>query len=83
METGRNNLLKYDNTVDFIVAHCCSSSMAALLSHGEYKPDVLTDYLEEIRQKVKFKQWFFGYYHNNRNVNREEILLWEQIIRIL
>jgi predicted phosphodiesterase len=82
METGINNLLKHDNTVDFIVTHCCSSSTAALLSHGEYKPDVLTDYLEEIRQKVKFKKWFFGHYHNNRNVNREEILLWEQIIRI-
>lgn len=82
MESGRNNLLKHDNIVDFIVTHCCSSSTAALLSHGEYKPDVLTDYLEEIRQKVKFKKWFFGHYHNNRNVNREEILLWEQIIRI-
>ena len=42
----------------------------------------LTDYLEEIRQTVKFKKWFFGHYHDNRNVNAEEILLWEQIIRI-
>jgi hypothetical protein len=47
-----------------------------------YKPDILTDYLEEIRQKVEFKKWFFGHYHDNRNVNAEEILLWEQIIRI-
>ena len=43
---------------------------------------MLTDYLEELRQKVKFKKWFFGHYHDNRNVNAEEILLWEQIIRI-
>lgn len=83
METGRTNLLKHNNTVDFIVTHCCSSSTQALLSHGQYKTDVLTDYLEEIRWKVKFKKWFFGHYHGNRNVNREEILLWEQIIRVL
>ncbi len=28
------------------------------------------------------KNWFFGHYHDNRNVNAEEILLYEQIIRI-
>ena len=82
MEEGRTNLQKYNNEVDFIVVHCASSSTVALLSHGLYKPDLLTDYLEEIRQIVKFKKWFFGHYHDNRNVNAEEILLWEQIIRI-
>lgn len=82
MEEGRRNLLKNGNKVDFVVTHCCSSSTAALLSQGLYKPDMLTDYLEEIRQKVSFKKWFFGHYHDNRNVNAKEILLWEQIIRI-
>jgi len=82
MEEGRKNLQIHNNEVDFIVTHCASSSTAALLSQGLYKPDLLTDYLEEIRQTVKFKKWFFGHYHDNRNVNAEEILLWEQIIRI-
>ena len=82
MEEGRENLLKHNREVDFVVSHCASSSTAALLSHGLYKPDLLTDYLEEIRKTVKFKKWFFGHYHDNRNVNAEEILLWEQIIRI-
>ena len=76
------NLQKHDNKVDFIVSHCASSGTAALISHGMYKPDLLTEYLEEIRQTVRFKKWFFGHYHDNRNVNAEEILLWEQIIRI-
>ena len=82
MEEGWKNLMKHQNTVDFIVSHCASSSTAALLSHGVYKPDHLTHYLEESRQRVSFKKWFFGHYHDNKNVNREEILLWEQIIRI-
>jgi hypothetical protein len=66
MDEGRRNLLKYDNAVDFIVTHCCSTSTEALISHGLYKPDVLTDYLEEIRQNVKFKKWLFGHYHADR-----------------
>ena len=82
MEEGRRNLATHNNAVDFIVTHCCSSSTQALLSGGLYKPDMLTKYLEEIKQRTKYKKWFFGHYHDNRNMNAEEILMYEQIIRI-
>lgn len=82
MAEGRKNLEANGNTVDFIISHCCSSSTQVLLGGGMFKPDILTDYFEEIRQKVRFKKWFFGHYHDNKNVNAEEILLYEQIIRI-
>ena len=82
MAEGRKNLALNGNKVDFIVTHCCSSSTQALLSGGMHKPDILTKYLEEIRQTTKFNKWFFGHYHDNLNVNNEEILLYEQIIRI-
>lgn len=82
MEEGRRNLEKHGNEVDFIVSHCCASSTQVLLGGSMYEPDILSDYFEEIRQKVKFRKWFFGHYHDNRNVNAEEILLYEQIIRI-
>ena len=47
-----------------------------------YTPDELTKYFQELRETVQFKKWFFGHYHDNKNVNAEEILLYEQIIRI-
>lgn len=31
---------------------------------------------------IRLVEWFFGHYHDNRNINAEEILLYEQIIRI-
>lgn len=82
MEEGRRNLAAHGNAVDFIVTHCCASSTQAVLGKGLFKPDILTVYLEEIRQKTTFKKWFFGHYHDNVNVNAEEILLYEQTIRI-
>lgn len=81
-QEGLENLLKHHNEVDFIVTHCCASSTQAIMSDGLYKPDMLTEYFEKIHQTVKFKKWFFGHYHDNRNVTRDELLLWEQIIRI-
>lgn len=81
-EEGRRNLTEQGNCVDFIVTHCCSSGTQAILGGGMYTPDELTEYFQELREKVQFKNWFFGHYHDNRNVNAEEILLYEQLIRI-
>lgn len=83
MDNGIDNLKKCGNKVDYIITHCASSSTAALISHGIYRPDKLTRYFEEIRNKVDFSRWFMGHYHVNRAINDKEIILYEQIIRIL
>lgn len=69
MMEGIANLNAHSNKVDFIVSHCCAASTQALIGRGMYKRDYLNDYLEKIRQSVEFKKWFFGHYHDNRNVN--------------
>lgn len=56
--------------------------MQKVLAGDLFEPDPETDYLEEIRQKVNYRKWFFGHYHDNRNVSEKEILLYEQSIRI-
>ena len=83
MEEGIRNLILNDNKVDFIVSHCCASSTQALIGEGWYKRDYLNEYLEKIRISVQFKKWIFGHYHDNKNVNAQEILIYEQIVRIL
>lgn len=83
MREGRKNLAVAGNKVDFVVSHCCATSTEILLGGGMYKSDILTDYLEGIRQTTEFKKWFFGHYHDNRQVNMQEILLYEQVIRIV
>lgn len=82
MEEGFDNLTKWNHQVDFIVTHCCASSTLAVLGMENDKEDILTTYLEEIKRTVQFKKWFFGHYHDNRNVNEKEILIYEQMLRI-
>ena len=82
MKEGLENLAKHKGEVDFIVTHCCATSTERIISDGEFESDYLNDYLEEIRQIIKFKKWFFGHYHDNREVTDKEILIYEQIIRI-
>lgn len=82
MQEGLRNLKKHDNKVDFVITHCCSSSTQAILGYGTFAHDIETDYLEKVKQNVEFSRWFFGHYHDNRQVNEKEILLYEQMIRI-
>lgn len=83
MDNGFINLQKENNKVDYIITHSPSASVIALLGHGLYEQDILTHYLEEIRQCIKYKRWFMGHMHLNKAINDKDILLYEQIIRIL
>ena len=48
----------------------------------EYKTDELTDYLDEIKTSLSYKNWIFGHYHDNKMITDKDILIYEQIIRI-
>ena len=82
MDNGIKNLDKHDWTVDFIITHSPPSSVLALIGHGTYKQDRLTEYLESIHAKANFNKWFMGHMHINRALNDRDMLLYEQIIRI-
>lgn len=83
MEFGLKTLAENGNKVDYIISHCAPQEAAAAISHGAYKKDKLTMYFNEIAHNVDFKRWFFGHYHDNRNVLQKYALLYEQIIRII
>lgn len=79
LETLRNN----GNKVDYIVSHCCPQEVASLFSHGFYKPDKLTDYFNTVAKTTEFSKWFFGHYHNNKQIFDKFIMLYEQIVRVV
>lgn len=80
MNNGIKNLEKVNYKVDYVISHCCPTNIQALLGGGTYKKDYLTDYLQKISEKLEFKKWYFGHYHNNRQVNDKYALLYEDII---
>lgn len=83
MKFGLDTLKKFDNTVDFIVSHCCPQHIASIFSHGHYKPDKLTLYFNDVAERTNFSKWFFGHYHNDTAVSDKYIMLYNQIKRIV
>jgi len=81
-QTARAALDNVGWEVDYIISHCCPTSVQDELSGGFYKSDALTDFLEEVSQRCRFQYQFFGHYHTNRVIRGKYVLLYEQIIRL-
>ena len=81
MQHGLETLEKNNWKTDFVITHCAPSSIHLQLGHQT--TDILTQYLEKTHEKLDYKKWFLGHYHDNININAKDILLYEQIIRIL
>lgn len=79
MQNGIKNLEKANYKVDYIITHCCLTSIQTLLNPS-YKKDILTDYLQGVSEKCEFKKWYFGHYHDYRQVNSQFTLLYENIV---
>ena len=86
MQNGIDNLKKHDNKVDYIITHSPYTSLLRQMDGGSglYKNDVLTDYLQTIKQTTDYKQWYFGHMHICENFYWERAtVIYEQIDRIL
>lgn len=82
MERGWAMLEDEKYKVDFIFSHDCPASDKTIILRDDCS-DELNSYFEKIKQKVNYKKWFFGHYHKNMNIpGNEDILLYDQIVRI-
>lgn len=82
-EISRNNLSRYGWKVDYIITHCCPSSILNTFSNGIYQPDHLTEFLDEVKDRCSFDHWFFGHYHDNRIVQEKYVMLYKKILQIV
>jgi len=67
--------------VDFVITHTAPSSVIKELD-PMFETDELTDFLETVRQRLKFHYWAFGHYHRDMHIGKHFLLLNEEIIKI-
>lgn len=74
------NLYNYENEVDYIITHTAPTSIVNQLIPEIKPPDRLTDFLEDIKKSVKYKHWYFGHFHDDRDIDEKYTLLYHNII---
>lgn len=87
-ETAERNLDTCGWKVDYVVSHCCSSRMLsrALAAGGGPRRavyDGLSDWFNELEEKLEFKRWFFGHCHGDKLIDEWHRLLYQDIVRVV
>lgn len=82
-QQARAVLEKENWMVDYIITHSAPSSLVDRIGGGAYNHDQLTDFLETVKNKVRFQRWLFGHYHDNQVYEDRWTLLYDRIIRLL
>jgi predicted phosphodiesterase len=84
MNEGISNLSRYGMGVDYMITHCAPSSIQKMFDTDShlYRPDIETDYLDSLKTGCDFKRWYFGHYHQDRDVNEQYTVLDSRVIRI-
>lgn len=81
MFEGLKNLGKVDYKVDYVITHCASDRVQKLMDPHElnlYKSDCLTEYFDGLEDRLEYKHWFFGHYHDNLDVDEKHTLLYDE-----
>lgn len=85
LQDGLRNLENVNYKVDYVITHCCSTSLQNKLCSGipdMYQPDILTDYFDDLEKKLQFNHWYFGHYHSDINIADKYTLLYHALIPI-
>ena len=78
LERARKALAECGNSVDVILTHCAPTSIQKIIA-PDYAVNELTDFLEEIKNSVSYKKWFFGHYHIDEEIDGKHIAVFEKI----
>ncbi|MFZ2538322.1 MAG: hypothetical protein WAX04_05430, partial [Oscillospiraceae bacterium] len=68
MQDASANLSACGDEVDIIVTHDAPEKIRSFVNMENNEMNYLHTFLDDIRQTVKFKQWYFGKYHNNKRI---------------
>lgn len=79
---GQNNLFNYyNNSVDYILTH----SAPKLIYSQVFKPlyySNFDNYLDELYTTIKFKKWYCGHYHINKEIDKLRMVDIDNIIKL-
>lgn len=77
------SLRECGKTVDYIVTHTAPREIIRRMGKYPDEHDLeLTGFLEWIMYEVKFKRWFFGHWHFDREVDQNFRALWFDVINV-
>lgn len=82
LEAGVLNLIKNNSKIDYVLTHTCPNSIILNLIPVEIGEDkYLTKYLSRIAEYITFKDWYFGHFHKDVDIDNYHCL-YDRVIKL-
>lgn len=82
MEEGFKNLESHNNEVDYVLTHTCPFSIITEMFQPTVVYNSVTEsYLDEIKDKIKYKKWYFGHWHKDVSYDNY-VCLYNKIVKL-
>ena len=66
IEHARENLAKHNWEVDYVATYYAPNNIHLSLAPGFYTPNIITNFFDELQEKLKYKHWYVGAYNMDR-----------------
>jgi hypothetical protein len=75
------NLLKYNNTIDYIISHTAPHEIINTLGFptSEKHNDVVSTFLSHLTTILNFKKWYFGHFHKDEVIDNKFFAMYKKI----
>lgn len=80
MNNGVDNLRKYDLAVDYLITHSPYPGAGRRFEDPRERTPLET-YFEEVAKTIKYRKWYFGSLHVDRNYTSRHIGVFEALLR--
>ncbi len=68
------------SSVDYIATHIAPAKIHKIMSGEREETLRITTFLEQVREKIKFTQWYFGRYHKDKLIPPQFTAVFKEVV---
>ena len=81
MDRAIESLERINWQANMVITHCAPTSIQKIID-ASYEENILTEFLDSIKEKLKFDKWFFGHYHKDSRINEKFCAVFDSITEL-
>ena len=81
-EEALTNLKKNNWSVDYILTHTCSTSIMKKMDYIK-EDSSLNRFFDLVDDQLQYKHWYFGHFHDDREIDDKHTLLYRKVIKLV
>lgn len=83
IEKAWQTLNSFDRKVDVIITHSLPGRIQQkLFNNDSFPQNILTDFFDELDEKIDYSLWFSGHYHYSRWYDEKHLLIYNDIVML-